>query len=61
MLRLLRSEPLDALAREIGVEPYRLERWRERALAGIDASLKERAESDPLQAQGCSTLHDAAS
>ena len=50
VLRLLRSEPLDALAREIGVEPYRLERWRERALAGIDASLKERAESDPLQA-----------
>lgn len=50
VLRLLRGEPLDALSREIGVEPYRLERWRERALAGIDASLKERAESDPLQA-----------
>jgi transposase-like protein len=50
VLRLLRGEPLDALSREIGVEPYRLERWRERALAGIDASLKERAEGDPLRA-----------
>jgi transposase-like protein len=50
VLRLLRGEPLDALARESGVEPYRLERWRERALAGIDASLKERAQDDPVQA-----------
>jgi transposase len=48
--RLLRGEPLDMLAREIVVEPYRLERWRGRALTGIDASLKERAENDPLQA-----------
>ena len=26
-LRLLRSEPIDALSRELGVEVYRLERW----------------------------------
>ena len=56
VLRLLQGEPLDTLAREIGVEPYRLERWRERAVAGIDASLKERAESDPLQA-GLAAAH----
>jgi hypothetical protein len=27
-----------------------LEQWRERALAGLDASLKERQEGDPVQA-----------
>jgi transposase len=50
VVRLLRGEPLDALSREIGIEVYRLERWRERALAGMDASLKERADDDPVQA-----------
>jgi transposase len=50
VLRLLRGEPLDALSREIGVEVYRLERWRERALSAMDAGLKERAADDPVQA-----------
>jgi hypothetical protein len=49
-LRLLRGEPFDALSRELGVEVYRLERWKEKALAGLDAGLKER-EGDPVQAQ----------
>ena len=49
-LRLLRGEPIDALSRELGVEVYRLERWKEKALAGLDAGLKER-EGDPLQSQ----------
>jgi transposase-like protein len=49
VLRLLRGEPIDAIAREIGVEPYRLERWRDRALAGMAAGLKERAEADPMR------------
>jgi len=49
-LRLLRGEPLDALSRELGVEVYRLERWKDKALAGLDAGLKER-EGDPLQNQ----------
>jgi transposase len=49
-LRLLRGEPIDALSRELGVEVYRLERWKEKALAGLDAGLKER-EGDPLQGQ----------
>lgn len=49
VLRLLRGEPVAELSRELGVEIYRLEEWRERALAGIDTSLKER-DGDPLQA-----------
>ncbi len=47
VLRLLRGESLDALSRELGVEIYRLEEWRECALAGIDVSLKNR-QGDPL-------------
>ena len=47
VLRILRGEPLDALSRELGVEIYRLEQWRERALSGIEAGLKDR-EDDPL-------------
>ncbi len=47
VLRLLRGESLDALSRELGVEIYRLEEWRERALAGIDLGLKNR-QGDPL-------------
>ena len=47
-LRLLRGESMDALARELGVEIYRLEEWKNKALAGIDASLRER-EGDPVE------------
>jgi transposase len=50
VLRLLRGESLDVVSREIGVESYRLERWRDRALASMDAGLKERADDDPVQA-----------
>jgi transposase-like protein len=49
-LRLLRGEPIGALSRELGVEVCRLERWKEKALAVLDAGLKER-EGDPLQSQ----------
>jgi transposase len=49
VLRLLRGESIEAIAREIGIEPYRLERWRERAVAGMAAGLKERADDDPAQ------------
>lgn len=42
VLRLLRGEPLDAVSREVGVEVYRLEEWRSRALAGMEAGLRER-------------------
>lgn len=49
-LRLLRGEAVELLSRELGVEIFRLEAWREKALAGIDASLKER-EGDPVKAE----------
>ena len=42
VLRLLRGESAESLSRELGVPLYRLERWRERALSGIDGALRER-------------------
>lgn len=50
VLRLLRGESTDAVSREIGVEIYRLEQWRERALEGMDANLKSRL-NDPGSAE----------
>jgi hypothetical protein len=50
VLRLLRGEPLDVLSREVGVESYRLEKWREKALLGIDEALRDRT-GDPLQTE----------
>ena len=50
VLRLLRGEPLDALSREVGVEVYRLEHWRDKALLGMDEGLKKRT-GDPLQTE----------
>jgi transposase len=48
--RLLRGESIDTVSRQIGIEPFRLEQWRDRGLAALDAGLKERPEDDPLQA-----------
>jgi transposase len=50
VLRLLRGEPVDAISREVSVPIFKLEQWRDRALAGIDAGLKER-ENDPVVQQ----------
>lgn len=50
VLRLLRGESVDALSRELAVPIYRLEEWRDRALAGMDVGLKER-ENDPVEKQ----------
>lgn len=50
VLRLLRGESIETVSRQIGIEPFRLEQWRERALAALDSALKERPEDDPLQA-----------
>jgi hypothetical protein len=44
VLRLLRGESIEAVSRQVAVEPYRLEHSRERALAALDAGLKDRAE-----------------
>src|SRR5690242_4141059 len=56
VIRLLRGESLEAVSREIGIEPYRLERWRDKALAAMDAGLRERADDDPVQA-GLAAAH----
>jgi hypothetical protein len=50
VLRLLRGEPLDAISREIGVEIYRLEQWRDLALRAMDSGLKSRR-VDPVEAE----------
>jgi transposase len=50
VLRLLRGEPLELLSRELGVELYRLEKWRDAALAGMEDALKAR-NGDPLQVE----------
>ena len=50
VLRLLRGESVEALSREVGVEVYRLEKWRGKALNGIDNGLRER-EGDPIQSE----------
>jgi hypothetical protein len=50
VLRMFGGESLDRLSREFGVEIYRLEGWRERALSGMDAGLKSRR-GDPVQAE----------
>ena len=49
VLRLLRGDSLAALSREVGVEIYRLESWRDRALAGLELGLKDR-HGEPLAA-----------
>ena len=48
VLRLLRGESIEAVGREVGVEIYRLEEWKDKALSGMDASLRER-DGDPLE------------
>ena len=44
--RLLRGEPLDLVARQTNVSVARLTEWRDRALAGAAAALKERERDD---------------
>ena len=50
VLRLLRGESLDAVSREVGLEVYRLEAWKTRALAGLELGLKAQA-GEPLAAE----------
>ena len=47
VLRLLRGESLEALSREVGVEIYRLEDWRDRAVAGLERGLQARPPGRP--------------
>ena len=50
VVRLLRGESLDTVSREVGVELYRLEAWKTRALAGFELGLKAQA-GEPLAAE----------
>jgi len=50
VLRIFHGESLDSLSRELGVEIYRLEKWRDDTPGGIDVALKSRTE-DPLKAE----------
>lgn len=49
VMRLIRGESLDDVSRAVGVEISRLERWRDRAMQGLEEGLRER-EGDPIQA-----------
>ena len=49
VLWLLRGESLDAVSRAVGVELYRLEAWKARALAGLELGLKDQA-GEPVAA-----------
>jgi len=50
VLRVMRGESIEALSRELGIESYRIQEWYDRALAGLDAGLRERG-GDPLEDQ----------
>lgn len=50
VLRMLRGEPVEALSRELGIEIYRLEEWRRKALLGMEEGLRERI-GDPLNTE----------
>lgn len=39
VLRLMQGEPVEGLSRRLGLPVYKLEEWRQRGLAGIDAGL----------------------
>ncbi len=46
VIRLLQGEPLDMLARELGVSAGTLSEWRDRFLLGAEEALKTRPRDD---------------
>lgn len=48
VMRLFRGESLDDVSRDVGVEMSRLEKWRDKAMRGLEEGLRER-EGDPVQ------------
>ena len=48
VMRLFRGESLDDVSREVGVELSRLEKWRDKAMRGLEEGLRER-DGDPVQ------------
>ena len=57
VLRLLRGESLEALSREVGVEIYRLDAWRARAMAGLEFGLKARHGEPVAEVLDAATRH----
>lgn len=49
VIRLLKGESLDALAREIQQTPARISEWRERFLNGGEAAMKERTDDPEVE------------
>jgi transposase len=43
VLRLFQGESLDAVSRDIGIEVFRLNEWRDEALSGMESAFKQRA------------------
>jgi transposase len=50
VLRLMRGESAELLARELGVPIFKLEQWRQKAEAALDRALKDR-ETDAASAE----------
>ena len=48
VMRLFQGESLDDVSRDVGVEISRLEKWRDKAMRGLEEGLRER-EGDPVQ------------
>jgi hypothetical protein len=48
VLRLMQGDPVEGLSRRLAVPVWKLEEWRQRGLAGIDAGLRER-DDDPQE------------
>ena len=48
VVRLMQGEPVEGLSRRLAVPVWKLEEWRQRGLAGIDAGLRER-DDDPKE------------
>lgn len=50
VLRMLRGESMEGLSRELRIEVHLLEKWRQKAMRGLDKALQNR-EGDPLQVE----------
>jgi transposase len=47
VMRLFMGEPIDDVSRDTGVEIYRLEEWKQEAMAGMESRFKKKS-TDPM-------------
>jgi len=47
VMRLFMGESIDEVSRDVGVEIYRLEEWKQEAMSGIESRFKKR-HTDPM-------------